>query len=52
MADSVAREDKPNSVFWLATQAGKMAMVQHEKSYLCNIIRSFSDQGFLVKMAR
>ena len=52
MADSVAREDKANSVFWLATQAGKMAMVQHEKSYLCNIIRSFSDQGFLVKMAR
>ena len=52
MADSVAREDKANSVFWLATQAGKMAMVQHEKSYLCNIIKSFSDQGFLVKMAR
>ena len=34
MADSVAREDEANFVFWLATQAGKMAVVLHEKILL------------------
>ena len=49
MADSMARKDKANSVFWVATQAGKMAMVLQEKTLLCQI---FSDQAFSVKMTR
>ena len=49
MSDSVVREDKANSVFWLATQAGKMAVVLHEEILLCQF---FCDQAFSVKVTK